>query len=60
MTNEVINVATNAVATTTASTMGREDILLLVFSAAFAVLIFALMYLGRPKDETKTDQGQSR
>ena len=59
MTNEVINVATNAVATT-ASTMGREDILLLVFSAAFAALIFALMYLGRPKDETKTDQGQSR
>ena len=59
MTNEVINVATNAISPSSAS-MGREDILLLVFSAAFAALIFALMYLGRPKDETKTDQGQSR
>lgn len=55
MTNEVISVATNTVATTSGSSPfpSGADWVFLAICAAFAGLTFALMYLGRPKDERK-------
>lgn len=53
MTNEVLNVATNAVTTTSGSSFpSSADWVFLAICAAFAGLTFALMYLGRPKDDS--------
>ena len=51
MTNEVLNVATNAVATTSGSSFpSSADWVFLAICVVFAAVTFALMYLGRPKD----------
>ena len=54
MTNEVLNVATNAVATTSGSSPfpSSADWVFLAICVAFAGLTFVLMYLGRPKDDS--------
>lgn len=56
MTNEVANIATNAVAATSGSPFpSSADWVFLAICVAFAGLTFALMYLGRPKDGDKSD-----
>lgn len=56
MTNEVLNVATNALTTTSGSNFPTgADWVFLAICVAFAGVTFALMYLGRPKDDDKSD-----
>lgn len=55
MTNEVANVATNAVSAGGVSSVSSADWWFLVLCAAFAGLTFLLMYLGRPKDGDRSD-----
>lgn len=55
MTNEVANVATNAVSAGGVSSVSSADWWFLAICIAFAGLTFLLMYLGRPKDVDKSD-----
>lgn len=56
MTNEVANIATNAIVAGGSSPFpSSADWVFLAICVAFAGLTFALMYLGRPKDGDKSD-----